>query len=78
MQKNSFVKSFFVIVVFFSIFFNRNPFLQLREGVRIEIGYFLELVSPIKCSIPKGRGGESGKMISILHRDVPASYYRVP
>ena len=100
---------FFVIVVVFSQnVFNRNPFLQLRERVRIEIGYFLELflnlrppppgtflvpkdffspfsglqlggeVSPIKYSIPKGRGGESGEMISILHRDVPASYYRVP
>ena len=35
---------FFVIVVFFSQnVFNRNPFLQLRERVRIEIGYFLEL-----------------------------------
>ena len=33
---------------------------------------------PIKYSIAKGRGGESGEMISILHRDVPASYYRVP
>ena len=35
-------------------------------------------VSPIKYSIAKGRGGESGEMISILHRDVPESYYRVP
>ena len=35
-------------------------------------------LSSIKYSIAKGRGGESGEMISILHRDVPASYYRVP
>ena len=35
-------------------------------------------VSPIKYSIAKGRGGESGEMISILHMDVPASYYHVP
>ena len=43
--KNFFCKLiFFVIVVLFSQnVFNRNPFLQLREGVRIEIGYFLEL-----------------------------------
>ena len=109
MQKISSVKSFSLSLLFFSQnVFNRNPFLQLREGVRIEIGYFLELflnlrppppgtflvpkdffspfsglqigggVSPIKYSIAKGRGGESGEMISILHRDVPESYYRVP
>ena len=48
-----------------------NPF----SGLQIEGG---EGVSPIKYSIAKGRGGESGEMISILHRDVPASYYRVP
>ena len=35
------------------MFFNRNPFLQLREGVRIEIGYFLELFL-------RGRGGGAG------------------
>ena len=57
MQKKFFFKViFFVIVVFFpQNVFNRNPFLQLRERVRIEIGYFLELFLNLRPPPPQER-----------------------